>query len=100
MESVASKHGLNIVPSLCGHGISHYFHGPPQILHYAYDDDSSEPPVMLENMIFTIEPVLCEGDVDAVVLEDGWSIVTADNGRCSQFEHTIRVTQSEAEILT
>ncbi|KAI1280524.1 Methionine aminopeptidase 1D, mitochondrial [Halotydeus destructor] len=101
IDEVAEGQGLKSIPSLCGHGIATYFHGPPQILHYntdetEYDDDA----VMVKNMVFTIEPVICEGEVDVEILEDGWTIVTADNGRCAQFEHTICITDGTARVLT
>lgn len=94
---------LSIIPSLCGHGIGRYFHGPPQILHYDMSDEGEDEDMgsyMCEGMIFTIEPVVCEGQVDCNVLDDGWTISTADNSRSAQFEHTILVTSGLARVLT
>jgi methionyl aminopeptidase len=55
---------------------------------------------MKEGMIFTIEPVLSQGDKEIVVLEDGWTAVTLDNARTAQFEHTLLITKKGADILT
>ena len=51
-------------------------------------------------MTFTIEPMLTLGTVDYDIWDDGWTVVTADRKRTAQFEHTLVVTQTGAEILT
>ncbi|XP_067140595.1 methionine aminopeptidase 1D, mitochondrial [Centruroides vittatus] len=96
ISKTASASGFTVVPAFCGHGIGTYFHGAPQILHYP----NNEKGVMRTGMTFTIEPVICEGKPDIVVLEDGWTAVTLDNSRCAQFEHTILITDNGVEILT
>lgn len=55
---------------------------------------------MKAGMIFTIEPILTQGTREVVILEDGWTAVMEDNARTAQFEHTILITFSGAEILT
>jgi methionyl aminopeptidase len=55
---------------------------------------------MEEGMFFTIEPMLTVGSPDHVTWPDGWTAVTVDGKRSAQFEHTICVTRSGAEILT
>jgi len=60
----------------------------------------SYPGVMKPGMVFTVEPVICQGNGDVEVLEDGWTIVTADDSRGAQFEHTILITDSGYDILT
>jgi methionyl aminopeptidase len=51
-------------------------------------------------MALTIEPMINFGAPDVVVLDDGWTVVTADGSPSAQFEHTLLVTQQGAEILT
>ena len=51
-------------------------------------------------MLFSSEPVICEGRPDIVILEDGWTAVTEDESRCAQFEHTLLITEKGPEILT
>ncbi len=51
-------------------------------------------------MTFTIEPMLTLGTIDYEIWDDGWTVVTADRKRTAQFEHTLLVTDSGAEILT
>jgi methionyl aminopeptidase len=52
-------------------------------------------------MVFTIEPMLVEGDGDCVEWQsDGWTVVTRDGGRAAQFEHMVCITEDGVEILT
>lgn len=55
---------------------------------------------MHPGMTFTIEPVLTHGDERCVILEDGWTVMTEDNARAAQSEHTVLITEDGAEILT
>lgn len=96
ISAFASNHGYTVVPSFCGHGIGTSFHIPPNILHY----DNDEPGDMKKGMIFTIEPVISEGRPDIEILEDGWTAASEDESRSAQFEHTILITETGAEILT
>ncbi|KAF8789269.1 methionine aminopeptidase 1D, mitochondrial-like [Argiope bruennichi] len=96
ISKIAVSHGFSVVPAFCGHGIGSYFHCPPSILHYENEEEGQ----MLKGMIFTIEPVICEGSPDIVILEDGWTAQTEDDSRSAQFEHTILITDDGAEILT
>lgn len=51
-------------------------------------------------MTFTIEPVLSQGSKEIVILDDGWTAVTVDNARTAQFEHTVLIVDSGADVLT
>lgn len=55
---------------------------------------------MEPGMTFTIEPVLSQGTKEIVILDDGWTAVTLDTARTAQFEHTVLITDSGADILT
>ncbi|GAB1606255.1 methionine aminopeptidase 1D, mitochondrial-like [Argonauta hians] len=96
VDEVATDAGFKVIPEFCGHGIGRYFHGLPDIFHV----DLGCRTKMRKNMVFTIEPVLCDGSPDIKLLSDGWTAVTKDMSRSAQFEHTIRVTENGAEILT
>lgn len=67
---------------------------------HAQSSDNEYPGKMKTGMTFTIEPVLTQGDIEIIILEDGWTAVTADNARAAQFEHTVWINGSKAEILT
>ncbi|KAH9637701.1 hypothetical protein HF086_009369 [Spodoptera exigua] len=92
----AKRNGLTVIPSVLGHGIGQYFHGPPEIYHSI----NRYPGVMNPGMTFTIEPAITHGSKQTVLLEDGWTLVTEDGSRCAQAEHTVLITENGAEIVT
>ncbi|KAI5709557.1 hypothetical protein M8J76_009618 [Diaphorina citri] len=96
IENVAKHNKLRVVPEILGHGIGSYFHGPPDIFHTKND----YPGKMEPGMTFTIEPVLTNGNGQVTMLEDGWTIVTEDDSRTAQFEHTVLVTYDGYKVLT
>ena len=51
--------------------------------------DNDEEGVMEKGMIFTIEPMFCQGTAVGVQWPDKWTVTTADGGRSAQFEHTV-----------
>ncbi len=97
IEAHAKRNGYSVVREFCGHGLGASFHEPPQVLHYATGKPS---PTLRENMTFTIEPMINAGNRHVRVLPDGWTVVTRDRSLSAQWEHTIRVTDGDAEILT
>jgi methionyl aminopeptidase len=97
IEEVAHKRSFSVVRDFTGHGIGEHFHMPPSILHF-FDPRATRP--MEEGMTFTIEPMINMGTPRCRVWDDGWTAVTLDNQRTAQFEHTILVTATGAEILT
>ncbi|KAJ8679945.1 hypothetical protein QAD02_015732 [Eretmocerus hayati] len=97
VEKTASESGYTVLPAFGGHGIGSYFHGPPDICHYA---NYHENGVMKAGMTFTIEPILSQGKEEVAILEDGWTAVTLDHARTAQIEHTILITDSGCNILT
>lgn len=97
IESYARRFGYGVVRDFTGHGIGTAFHTGLVIPHY---DDPRADTVMLPGMTFTIEPMLTLGTYEYRVWKDGWTAVTADGRWTAQFEHTLLVTDSGAEILT
>lgn len=97
IESYAKRFGYGVVRDFTGHGIGHDFHSGLVVPHY---DDPRVDVTLEPGMTFTIEPMLTLGTIDYDVWPDGWTVVTADRRRTAQFEHTIVVTDSGAEILT
>ena len=88
IETHASSQGFTVCPRFIGHGIGRDFHTAPEILHFRND----QPGFMQAGMIFTIEPILNQGDEDVREWSDGWTAVTTDYGRSAQCEHTILIT--------
>ncbi|MEP6666518.1 MAG: type I methionyl aminopeptidase [Nocardioidaceae bacterium] len=97
IESYAKRFDHGVVTDFTGHGISTTFHSGLIIPHY---DDERFDTVIQTGMTFTIEPMLTLGTIDWDIWDDGWTVVTKDRKRSAQFEHTLVVTESGAEILT
>jgi len=96
VQKHAKKNRCTTIPLFLGHGIGDFFHGPPDIYHCL----NNYPGQMKPGMVFTVEPVVSEGDRRVKILEDGWTAITLDNSRTAQMEHTILVTEEGVEILT
>jgi methionyl aminopeptidase len=97
IESYARRFGYGVVRDFTGHGIGSAFHSGLVIPHY---DDASFDTVMEPGMTFTIEPMLNLGSDAWEMWDDGWTVVTRDGKRSAQFEHTLLVTETGAEVLT
>ena len=95
-EAVAAEGQYSIVREYCGHGIGREFHMPPLVLHVHNDARD----LMAPGMTFTIEPMLCEGDAQCFIREDGWTVETKDGMRSAQWEETILITEKGVEVLT
>ena len=97
IESYAKRYGYGVVRDFTGHGIGTSFHSGLVVPHYDTDhyDDLIEV-----GMTFTIEPMLNLGTHEWDMWEDQWTVVTKDRRRSAQFEHTLLVTPSGAEVLT
>lgn len=98
IASYAKRFGYGVVRDFTGHGVGPAFHSGLIIPHYDAAPRFSD--VILPGMTFTIEPMLTLGTIDWDMWEDGWTATTKDKKRTAQFEHTLLVTDSGAEILT
>lgn len=92
----AEKYNYGVVDRFVGHGVGTIFHSEPIILHHRNDC----PGKMVEGMTFTIEPILTMGSIACVTWSDKWTTLTDDGSPAAQFEHTILITKSGAQILT
>ena len=97
IQAHAEKHGFSVVRDFAGHGVGIEFHEPPQVLHYGQPGFSE---TLLENMVFTIEPMINMGNFECKILNDGWTAVTLDGSLSAQWEHTLLVTETGVEVLT
>ncbi len=97
IQSYAEAQGFSVVRDYCGHGIGRGFHEEPQVLHYGTPGTGM---VLRPGMIFTIEPMINAGDYATRVLDDDWTVVTADGSLSAQWEHTVLVTDDGYEVLT
>lgn len=97
IEDYISPKGFGIVKDYVGHGIGTKPHEEPPIPHYVTRDRG---PRLKEGMVICIEPMINMGSDEVRLLEDGWTVVTADGALSAHFEHTVAITEKGGEILS
>ncbi len=97
IQAYVESNRMSVVRDFCGHGLGRNFHSPPNVLHYGRPGTGA---VLEEGMFFTIEPMVNLGRPETKVLADDWTAVTRDRSLSAQFEHSIGVTATGAEIFT
>ena len=97
VSKYANEHGLGVVRELVGHGVGTDVHEEPDVPNYGARGTG---PVLKEGMVIAVEPMLNLGSRKVYILEDGWTIITADGKPSAHFEHTVLVTKDGYEILT
>jgi methionyl aminopeptidase len=98
IEAYANRFGYGVVRDFTGHGVGKEFHSGLIIPHY--DASPAHNEIMEEGMVFTIEPMLTLGSIAWDLWSDGWTVTTKDKSLSAQFEHTLVVTATGAEVLT
>jgi methionyl aminopeptidase len=89
--------GYGVVREFVGHGVGREMHEEPQVPNYGPADRG---PVLRKGMVLALEPMVTIGDWRTKKAADGWTISTLDGSLCAHFEHTIAITDGEAEVLT
>ena len=97
IQSHVEPLGYSVVRDFVGHGIGRTFHEEPEVRHYGTAGRGLR---MRAGMSFTIEPMINAGVPDSIVLDDGWTAITADGLLSAQYEHTMAVTESGVHIMT
>jgi methionyl aminopeptidase len=98
VQRVAEGAGFSVVREYVGHGIGTAMHEEPQIPNYR--PPGGRGPRILVGHVFAVEPMVNEGRPETVLLDDGWTVKTADGSLSAHFEHTIAVTDDGPEVLT
>jgi methionyl aminopeptidase len=97
IQEVAEAAGFSVVREYVGHAIGTSMHESPQVPNYW---PGSPGPTLKSGMVFAVEPMVNVGTFDTYVLDDGWSVMTADGKLSAHFEHTIAVTDDGPEVFT
>jgi len=97
IEDEARQHGFSVVREFVGHGVGRKMHEEPQIPNYG---KRGSGPKLKAGMTLAIEPMINIGTSEVRLLEDGWTVCTADGLPSAHFEHTVLVTKDDPEILT
>lgn len=97
IETYALAHHLGVVKELVGHGIGNELHEDPDVPNYG---KKGTGPILKKGMVIAVEPMLNAGTADIYLLDDDWTVITADDKPSAHFEHTVVVTEDGYEILT
>ncbi len=97
VQSFGEARGYGVVREFVGHGVGRFLHEDPQVPNYG---QVGLGPLLRPGMCIAIEPMLNLGDWRTRILDDQWTVVTADRKLSAHFEHTIAITEEGPEILT
>lgn len=97
VEEYVKPLGYSVVREFVGHGVGRDLHEEPQVPNYR---PAGKTPVLEPGMILAIEPMVNAGTAQVKILDDGWTVITADKLPSAHFEHTVLVTDGEPELLT
>jgi methionyl aminopeptidase len=97
IEEYIKKHNLGIVREFVGHGVGQKLHELPDIPNYGKKNTG---PILKEGMVIAVEPMINLGTDEILILDNGWTVITADNKPSAHFEHTVLVTKNGYIILT
>jgi methionyl aminopeptidase len=97
VQVCAEADGFSPVREYVGHGIGRDMHEKPEIPNFG---PPGKGPVLKKGMTLALEPMINAGGWRTKVIADHWTVVTADGSLSAHFEHTIAITDGEAEILT
>jgi methionyl aminopeptidase len=97
IQRYAESRGYSVVRAFVGHGIGTALHEEPQVPNFG---PPGRGPRLKAGMVLAIEPMVNLGDADVEILDDGWTVVTADGLLSAHFEHTIAITDEGHQVLT
>jgi methionyl aminopeptidase len=97
IEEIATREGFSVVREFVGHGVGRKLHEEPQVPNYGRRGSG---PRLKAGMTLAIEPMINSGTAAVKLLDDGWTVCTADGMPSAHFEHTVLITRDEPEILT
>ncbi|HLF27915.1 MAG TPA: type I methionyl aminopeptidase [Anaerolineae bacterium] len=97
VQQYVESRGFSIIREYTGHGVGRQMHEEPQVPNFGR---AGRGLVLKPGLTLALEPMVSAGDWRTRVLEDGWTVVTADGSLSAYFEHSIAITESDPEILT
>jgi len=104
VEAHVEPLGYTVVKQFVGHGVGRDLHEPPQVPNYWDEAEMHrrrfKNPRLRNGMVLAIEPMVNAGSDDVRILDDDWTVITADRKLSAHYEHTIVVNGEVPEILT
>ena len=97
VEAHALPHGYGVVREYVGHGIGRSLHEDPHVPNYGRPGRGVR---LVPGLVLAVEPMFNMGTQETEVLDDGWTVVTADGALSSHWEHTVAITEDGPWVLT
>jgi methionyl aminopeptidase len=97
VQSYAEAKGYSVVREYVGHGIGRFLHEDPQVPNFGPPGRGAR---LRKGMTIAIEPMVNIGGWRTRLMDDHWTVVTADGSLSAHFEHTIAINDGEPETLT
>lgn len=97
VQAYVEGEGYSVVREYVGHGVGRQMHEDPQIPNYGNPNTGA---VLRPGMVIAIEPMVNIGEWRTKKDPDNWTVRTADGSLSAHFEHTLAITEGEAEVLT
>lgn len=97
IQTLAESRGLSVVREYTGHGVGRKLHEEPTIYHWGKPGSGLK---LVPGMVFTVEPMINLGRPETRLLDDDWTVVTADGKPSAQFEHSVVVTERGCDVLS
>ncbi|MDD4293933.1 MAG: type I methionyl aminopeptidase [Candidatus Omnitrophica bacterium] len=97
IQDFVEQNGFSVVRRFVGHGIGEDLHLPPEVPNFGIKNDGYR---LKAGDAVAIEPMVCEGTHEVSLLENDWTVITADNKLSAHYEHTIGVTEDGSIVIT
>jgi methionyl aminopeptidase len=97
VQAVGEEAGFSLVREYTGHGTGLAMHEPPDVPNWGVPGRGRR---LAAGQTYAVEPMLCARAAETLLLDDGWTVVTADGGLAAHAEHTIAITEHGPEVLT
>jgi methionyl aminopeptidase len=97
VQASAERAGFSVVREYTGHGIGTAMHEAPDVPNWGKPGKGRR---LAAGQTYAVEPMVCAGRADTRLLDDDWTVVTADGRLAAHAEHTIAITDDGPEILT
>jgi len=97
IQQYAESHGFSVVREYAGHGIGRELHEEPQIPNFGVP---GQGPLLKRGMTLALEPMVNAGSWQTKLSPNQWTVLTMDGSLSAHFEHTVLITDGEAEVLT
>lgn len=97
VQKVVEAAGFSVVRDFVGHGVGRSLHEEPQVANFG---KRGKGPLILEGMTLAIEPMVNVGDWEVRILDNGWTVITADGSLSAHFEDSVAVTKKGPVVLS